>query len=182
MGKLSSLRDLWLGGAYLTGPIPPELGQLTHLRRLYLEDNRLTGGVPPELGNLSNLEDLELERNQLTGALPMSVLRITGLEFLQFQENAGLCVPETTDFVEWAGAIDDRDGPFCNEADRVALDSLYGAAGGTNWTNAGGWRGEGAVGDRHGVSADSLGRVLELDLAGNGLAGVVSPELGTLGT
>ena len=181
LGKLSSLRDLWLGGAYLTGPIPPELGQLTHLRRLYLEDNRLTGGVPPELGNLSNLEDLGLERNQLTGALPMSVLRITGLEFLQFQENAGLCVPGTTDFVEWAGAIDDREGPFCNQADRTALDSLYGAAGGTNWTNAGGWRGEGAVGDRHGVSADSLGRVLELDLAGNGLAGVVPPELGDLG-
>ena len=181
LGKLSSLRDLWLGGAYLTGPIPPELGQLTHLRRLYLEDNRLTGGVPPELGNFSNLEDLRLERNQLTGALPMSVLRITGLEFLQIQENAGLCVPGTTDFVEWAGAIDDREGPFCNQADRTALDSLYGAAGGTNWTNAGGWRGEGAVGDRHGVSADSLGRVLELDLAGNGLAGVVPPELGDLG-
>ncbi len=31
------------------------------------------------------------------------------------------------------------------------------------------------------MSADSLGRVLELDLAGNGLAGVVSPELGDLG-
>ena len=148
---------------------------------MYLEDNRLTGGVPPELGNLSNLEDLRLGRNQLTGALPMSVLRITGLEFLQIQENAGLCVPGTTDFVEWAGAIDNREGPFCNEADRTALDSLYGAAGGTNWTNAGGWRGEGAVGDRHGVSADSLGRVLELDLADNGLAGVVSHELGDLG-
>ena len=181
LGNLSELRRIWIGENDLTGPIPPELGQLTHLRRLYLEDNRLTGGVPPELGNLSNLEDLGLERNQLTGALPMSVLRITGLEFLQIQENAGLCVPGTTDFVEWAGAIDDREGPFCNEPDRTALDSLYGAAGGTNWTNAGGWRGEGAVGDRHGVSADSLGRVLELDLAGNGLAGVVSPELGDLG-
>ena len=181
LGKLSNLRQLYLKGAYLTGPIPPELGQLTSLGRLYLSSNHLTGGIPPELGNLSNLEDLRLERNQLTGALPMSVLRITGLEFLQIQENAGLCVPGTTDFVEWAGAIDDREGPFCNEPDRTALDSLYGAAGGTNWTNAGGWRGEGAVGDRHGVSADSLGRVLELDLAGNGLAGVVSPELGDLG-
>ena len=181
LGKLSNLRELYLRGAYLTGPIPPELGQLTMLGRLYLGGNLLEGPIPPELGNLSNLEDLRLEQNQLTGALPMSVLRITGLEFLQIQENAGLCVPGTTDFVEWAGAIDNREGPFCNEADRTALDSLYGAAGGTNWTNAGGWRGEGAVGDRHGVSADSLGRVLELDLAGNGLAGVVSPELGDLG-
>ena len=181
LGKLSNLRQLYLQGAYLTGPIPPELGQLTRLGRLYLGGNLLEGPIPPELGSLSNLEDLRLEQNQLTGALPMSVLRITGLEVLQIQENAGLCVPETTDFVEWAEAIDDRDGPFCNEADRTALDSLYGAAGGTNWTNAGGWRGEGAVGDRHGVSADSLGRVLELDLAGNGLAGVVSPELGDLG-
>ena len=181
LGKLSNLRELYLGSANLTGPIPPELGQLTRLGRLYLSANHLTGGIPPELGSLSNLEDLRLEQNQLTGALPMSVLRITGLEFLQIQENAGLCVPGTTDFVEWAGAIDNREGPFCNEADRTALDSLYGAAGGTNWTNAGGWLGEGAVGDRHGVSTDSLGRVLELDLAGNGLAGVVSPELGDLG-
>ena len=181
LGKLSNLRALYLRSAYLTGAIPPELGQLTRLGRLYLSANHLTGGIPPELGSLSNLEDLRLEQNQLTGALPMSVLRITGLERLQIQENAGLCVPETTDFVDWAGAIDNREGPFCNEADRTALDSLYGAAGGTNWTNAGGWRGEGAVGDRHGVSADSLGRVLELDLAGNGLAGVVSPELGDLG-
>ena len=181
LGKLSNLRALYLKGAYLTGPIPPELGQLTRLVRLYLSANRLEGPIPPALGNLSNLEDLQLAENQLTGALPMSVLRITGLERLQIQENAGLCVPGTTDFVEWAGAIDDREGPFCNQADRTALDSLYGAAGGTNWTNAGGWRGEGAVGDRHGVSADSLGRVLELDLAGNGLAGVVPPELGDLG-
>ncbi len=181
LGKLSNLRALYLKGAHLTGTIPPELGQLTRLGRLYLSANQLTGGIPPEIGNLSNLEDLRLEQNRLTGALPMSVLRITGLEVLQIQENAGLCVPGTTDFVGWAGAIDNREGPFCNEPDRTALDSLYGAAGGTNWTNAGGWRGEGAVGDRHGVSADSLGRVLELDLAGNGLAGVVSPELGDLG-
>ena len=182
LGKLSNLRQLYLKGAYLTGALPPELGQLTRLVRLYLSANRLEGPIPPALGNLSNLEDLQLEQNQLTGALPMSVLRITGLEFLQIQENAGLCVPGTTDFVEWAGVIDDREGPFCNEADRVALDSLYESTGGSNWTTSGGWQGEGgAVGDRHGVSADSLGRVLELDLAGNGLAGVVSPELGDLG-
>ena len=116
LGKLSNLRALYLKGAHLTGTIPPELGQLTRLGRLYLSANQLTGGIPPELGSLSNLEDLRLEQNRLTGALPMSVLRITGLEVLQIQENAGLCVPGTTDFVEWAGAIDDREGPFCNEA------------------------------------------------------------------
>ena len=180
LGNLSKLRALYLKGAYLTGPIPPELGQLTRLVRLYLSYNHLTGGIPPELGNLSNLEDLQLGRNKLTGALPMSVLRITGLERLQIQENAGLCVPGTTDFVEWAGAIDDRKGPFCNEADRTALDSLYGAAGGTNWTNADGWLGDAAIGLWHGVGADSLGRVVELDLAGNGLTGRLPPGLGDL--
>ena len=180
LGKLSNLRQLYLKGAYLTGPIPPELGQLTRLGRLYLSSNHLTGGIPPELGSLSNLEDLRLEQNQLTGALPMSVLRITGLERLHIQENAGLCVPGTTDFVEWAGAIDDREGPFCNEADRTALDSLYGAAGGTNWTNSDGWLGDAAIGLWHGVGADSLGRVVELDLAGNGLTGRLPPALGDL--
>ena len=180
LGNLSNLGSLWIVNSDLSGPIPPELGRLSRLWRLVLYGNRLTGPVPAELGNLSNLGVLGLEQNRLTGPFPPSVLGITGLEDLRFQENAGLCIPGTTGFVEWAVAVDDRSGPFCNEADRTALEALYSSAGGDGWTNSGGWLTDVAIGDWHGVTTDSLGRIVEVDLAANGLDGSVPDELGYL--
>ena len=181
LGNLSNLWTLWIDNNDLSGPIPPELGRLSHLGRLALFGNRLTGPVPPELGNLTSLVILRLEHNRLTGPFPPSVLGITGLEHLRFQENAGLCVPGTTGFVAWAAAAEQRSGPFCNEAGRAGLEALYGSAGGDGWTNSEGWLTDAAIGEWHGVTADSLGQVTEIDLAGNGLAGLVPPELGDLG-
>ena len=180
LGNLSDLWDLWIDNNDLSGPIPPELGRLSRLGRLALHGNRLTGPVPTELGNLANLRVLLLEQNRLTGPFPRSVLGITGLEDLRFQENAGLCIPGTTGFVAWAVAVEDRRGPFCNEAGRAALEALYRSAGGDGWTNSEGWLTDAAIGDWHGVSTDSLGRVVEVDLAANALDGSVPDELGDL--
>ena len=180
LGNLSNLWSLWIVNSDLSGPIPPELGRLSRLWRLVLYGNRLTGPVPSELGSLANLGVLSLERNRLTGPFPPSVLGITGLEYLRFQENDGLCVPGTTGFVAWAVAVEDRRGPFCNEAGRAALEALYRSAGGDGWTNSEGWLTDAAIGDWHGVTADSLGRVVEVDLAANGLDGSVPDELGDL--
>ena len=181
LGNLSNLKRLWLKDTGLTGPVPPELGNLAELERLELANNALTGPIPPEFGKLSRLGALELTRNQLTGPLPASVLGLTDLSYVTFGENAGLCMPGTAAFVEWAeGMYYDVEGPFCNEADRTALDALYEAAGGAEWSDAEGWRGERAVGDWHGVTADALGRVVEIDLESNGLEGSVPGELGDL--
>ncbi len=171
---------MWIENNDLSGPIPPELGHLSLLARLDLHGNRLTGSIPVELGNLANLEVLRLEQNRLTGPFPQSVLGIAGLEDLRFQENAGLCVPGTTDFVAWAVALDNRTGSFCNEADRAALETLYGSTGGDGWTNAEGWLTDAAIGEWHGATADSLGRIVEVDLEANGLDGSVPGELGDL--
>ena len=54
--------------------------------------------------------------------------------------------------------------------------SLYEAAGGSEWTRSDGWLDDVPVREWHGVSTDSVGRVLELDLSDNGLAGSL-PEL-----
>ena len=181
LGNLSELEVLSVGRNDLAGPIPPELGDLSSLRFLYADGNRLTGRIPPELGSLANLEDLRLEGNGLSGALPASLVRIEGLEDLRFAANAGLCVPGGSEFVEWARGLERLDGPFCNEADIAALNALHEAAGGADWTNSGGWMEEDAVSEWHGVSADSLGRVTGIDLAANGLAGLIPHELGDLG-
>ncbi|MYB05916.1 MAG: hypothetical protein F4Y24_06145 [Gemmatimonadetes bacterium] len=176
------MRRLSLLHNQLAGPIPPELGSLGNLEYLGLHANRLTGPIPPELGSLANLDELDLSVNALTGPIPPSLLRLDELRSFLIEGNA-LCVPGTSVFGAWLRAIENHDAAttaFCNAADLAALRSLYEAAGGTGWIQSGGWPDEGFVEDWHGVSADSLGRVTELDLAGNGLQGQLPPDLGTL--
>ena len=182
--ELGNLANLWVldlaANNSLSGPIPPELGNPANLTWLYLAYNSLTGPIPPELGNLSGLEDLFLDYNNLWGPIPRRLLDLTKLNRFFFNDNAGLCAPGTTDFADWLERIEGREGPFCNESDRAVLAALFEAAGGSGWTNAGGWFGDPILAGWHGVRADSLGRVTALDLSRNGLAGRLPGNLGEL--
>ena len=180
LGNLANLKHMGLGGNALTGPIPPQLGQLSNLEFLVLNVNALTGAVPPELGDLSSLRGLGLARNQLSGPIPRNLLKLRLGEGFGAEGNAGLCAPGTTEFIAWLRAIPYPSLPLCNEADIAALEAPYQATGGTGWTNSDGWVGDGSVSGWYGVSADSLGRVLELGLSRNGLSGRIPGLLGTL--
>ncbi len=180
LGNLSNLVGLYLGNNTLTGPIPTELGSLTALRSLSLGGNELTGTVPAELGNLPNLETLSLGWNQLTGPLPRSLLQLANLTWLYFLSTDGLCAPGTAEFAAWLEGIKWSHGPFCNQADREALELLFESAGGSGWTGSDGWLATQALEEWHGVTADSLGRVETLDLTRNGLEGELSPAIGNL--
>ena len=180
LGNLSNLRSLSLRSNSLTGQIPPELGRLERLTTLLLDGNGLTGHIPPELGGLANLTLIRLSNNKLVGPIPRSLIGLARLRTFYFARNDGLCAPGTTDFVTWLDGIGATDGPYCNEADAAVLEQLYNASGGPNWTNSDGWLDPPVLADWHGVSADSLGRVTELDLTGNGLAGSLSATLGNL--
>ena len=167
-------------------------GRVTHL---HLSANVLTGAVPPQVGHLARLKTLDLSYNSLSGPIPSTFLQLSLDEF-QFGRNDGFCAPGTRDFIAWAALIDGQpdpvpgpatySGPFCNAGDVRALESLYEAADGENWTNSDGWVDAvrwievGAVGapaDWYGVTADSLGRVRSLRLSHNGLSGRVPPDL-----
>ena len=65
-------------------------------------------------------------------------------------------------------------------ADRAALVALYNAAGGPNWTNNDGWNTSAPIGQWHGVTTDSDGRVTRLELDTNGLNGRIPADLGGL--
>ena len=64
--------------------------------------------------------------------------------------------------------------------DRAALVALYNATDGANWLNNRNWLSNGPMGEWHGVTTDSDGRVTRLDLRHNQLTGEIPEELGNL--
>ncbi len=182
-GELGNLSSLWRLALYendLTGPIPPELANLLSLTQLWLRDNDLTGPIPPELANLIGLTQLDLSSNDLTGPIPHSFLQLDRLRQFFIGGNGSLCVPGTSSFVAWLQGIENASGPYCNEADAAALETLYNASGGADWTNSSRWLETPALDEWYGVTADALGRVVSLDLSRNGLAGRLPGSLGEL--
>ncbi len=184
LGNLANLRSLGLSQNGLTGPIPAELASLANLESLWLGGNALTGPIPAVLGNLANLEALNLSFNALTGPIPQSFLQLDRLRRFYFGNNENLCVPGSSAFVAWMRRIEDRDedseSVFCNAADVAVLKSLYELTGGPDWTNSEGWLGTPVLAQWHGVTADSLGRVVTLDLTRNRLAGELPASMGDL--
>ena len=65
-------------------------------------------------------------------------------------------------------------------SDRVALEALYDATGGSGWTNSTNWKTSAPLGDWYGVTSDASGRVTELRLSDNGLAGSIPSTFGGL--
>ena len=76
------------------------------------------------------------------------------------------------------------------ESDRAALEAVYRATGGDDWTDNANWLSDAPLRDWHGVETNEQGRVTELRLGGwdetvrshvgNGLIGALPLELGTL--
>ena len=64
--------------------------------------------------------------------------------------------------------------------DRAALVALYNTTDGPNWSSNTNWLSNAPMGEWHGVTTDSDGRVTELDLSSNQLTGEIPVELGNL--
>jgi hypothetical protein len=62
-------------------------------------------------------------------------------------------------------------------SDRLALEALYKSCGGADWNRKGGWMTDAGLGEWHGVTVDAEGRVTNLNLCMNNLAGPLPSEL-----
>ena len=188
LGNLRSLEHMALGLSSLTGPIPPELGNLHKLVTLDLSHNQLTGPIPTELGNLTELQFLFLSENQLTGSLPLSFTRLENLATMGCRgASSGACVPSSDAFRAWVREVEARGDshiavnmPFCDEIDAAALERLYYATNGSEWTRSEGWLEDEDLSRWYGILTDSIGRVAGIDLRGNGLSGTLPEALGHL--
>ena len=75
---------------------------------------------------------------------------------------------------------DDGGSPSGGSPDRVALEQLFKATGGTGWINSSNWMTAAPLDEWFGVTTDAEGRVTELLLHQNELAGSIPAELGRL--
>ena len=96
----------------------------------------------------------------------MRVYRLTPAERLLRAQIAALAVAVFSTVLA-AGAVA-QDGAA---SDRAALEALYDATGGADWTESTSWKTAAPLGEWHGVTTDAVGRVAGLDLGYNGLAG-----------
>ena len=86
-------------------------------------------------------------------------------------------------FRAWLGAIAllrDTGAECAPATDREILEMLHDATGGRDWIDARNWLTDAPLGEWRGVEVDDQGRVVELRLWDNGLAGPIPPELGEL--
>lgn len=65
--------------------------------------------------------------------------------------------------------------------DRAVLAAIYQATGGANWTNSDNWLTGAPLDEWYGVETDEIGRVTDLSLSSNALAGPLPREIGALG-
>ena len=178
LGNLSNLERLVLAENQLEGPIPPELGRLANLKSLWLNDNHLKGAIPSELANLSSLDELVLGgTNHLSGCIP-EVLGIA-----RHSDFAALRLP----YCDLNGRVPKAAGPRPTTApettlaaEREVLVELYHVTDGPNWVTSSNWLSNAPLDEWHGVVTDPSGRVVELRLPDNQLAGVIPLNLGKL--
>ena len=171
----------WRGGAALAGWHGVGTDSLGRVATLDLAGNGLAGRLPAGLGDLAALTGLRVGDNALSGRLPRTLLDLA-LDELDYA-GTELCAPADETFRAWLDAIAvlRGTGAECAPAtDREILEMLHDATGGRDWIDARNWLTDAPLGEWRGVEVDDQGRVVELRLWDNGLAGRLPPEFGDL--
>ena len=106
-------------------------------------------------------------------AVSGSVVTVTGVE------KGTVTVTVTATDLEGLSAMQSFQVTVVN-SDRATLGALYDALGGDDWTNNTKWKTDAPLGEWHGVTTNSDGRVVRLGLNDNNLAGQVPSEIGDL--
>ena len=145
-------------------------------------DLRLGGSAEQEMGRdytLTGSLSITIPANTTSGA---TMLTFTPLADNLPEDNENIIVEAvvggktegsvTLPLIDMAGA--------CAARDRAALEALYNATGGPDWTNNTNWLSDRPLSEWHGITVDSNGCVTELNLPNNQLTGSIPSELGNL--
>ena len=188
LGNLANLNGMYLNNNQLTGKIPSDLGNLSNLASMYLHENRLTGAIPADLGKLTGVWEMNLSNNRLTGQIPVELGNLRQL-YLYGNRLTG-CIPAAwrVSVGRDTNDLDQLGLPFCAPSsdagasanDRAALVALFDATDGWNWRYNSNWTNDAPLWKWRGVATALNGRVIDLELDHNYLAGEIPAELGRL--
>ena len=148
---------------------------------LSLGENNLIGLIPSQVGDLVSLVSLDLSGNAaLSGILPRSFIKLS-LQNLNLN-GTGVCIPTDTEFTQWLERIRFFTGSVCteNRPDHNGLIELYASTNGPGWKYSNNWLSERPLSEWYGVSTDSNGRVVSLDLTDNNLQGLMPSGIAQL--
>ena len=172
----------WLDGPVLAGWHGIAADSLGRVTMLDLSGNALAGRLPASISALARLTELRIANNpQLAGRLPLSLADLP-LRTLNYAKT-DLCVPDSASFQRWLSTIPSHDGTGAEcppLSDREALEALYDATSGPEWTRNENWLTDAPLGEWDGVDTDDQGRVVGIRFTANGLVGRIPPELGDL--
>ena len=171
----------WLGEAALARWHGVGTDSVGRVATLDLAGNGLAGRLPAGLGDLAAMTALRVGDNALSGRLPRTLLDLP-LDELDYA-GTELCAPADEVFRAWLEAIAvlRGTGAECAPAtDRAILEMLHDATGGRDWIDSRNWLTDAPLEEWRGVEVDDQGRIVELRLWDNGLAGRLPPELGNL--
>lgn len=201
LGNLERLRLLYLQHNELSGTIPPTLGKLENLENLRLQENMLQGDIPQEFGGLARLKELYMNSNNLSGEIPEELGLLKDLTVVNFENNAKLtgtlprtfinlklfslhlfgtqvCIPRDLEFQDWKLSFHNHYVMDCEAGpDLIALESLFYVAGGRDWINNDGWLTAEPRDQWFGVSVDTSGAVVAIELPENGMSGRIPSAL-----
>ena len=206
LGSISSLTQLWLFGNQLSGSIPTEIGDLSRLAGFYIHSNRLTGSIPAEVASLTSsgtgvLNAIGFCDNRLSGAVPTALRSIflfqyptsSGYDPIQCQDSrlSTLATASCTDgtFVDLTANPRVTGNNNDLAEDCLALVAIFNAFAGATGNDYVRWSSDlrqwGAAGETQKIDAwpevtVSSGRVTELKLHDNNLAGTITADYGKL--
>ena len=127
-----------------------------------------------------------------TGWQPLGGDNLTGTSYTHTTVTAGTTYHYSIRTVNTAGQNSDWLQPYPaatvpdpsagpdTAGERAALVALYNATNGASWTYKTNWLSDKPLGEWHGVTTNSNGRVIELNLYGSELSGSIPSELGNL--
>lgn len=189
IGNLTSLKYLDLGFNLLSDTLNENIGNLSALEILFLDNNQFSGSIPFSLLELNNLGQFNIQNNNLSGCFDV-----------KFGKWCGRFLSSNFSVEGGSNNFDADFETFCNNGDGICpiercnikewrtLKQFYKTTNGNSWTDNLNWdmvTGNLPVVDcdlrnLRGVSLNTEGRVIALDLYDNNLTGYLPYEIGDL--
>ena len=190
---IPTLENIILSNNMLDGEISSDICNLSSLTELRVGVNQLNGSIPSCLGGYLNLGVVDISSNMISGCYPAEWTAYCGTTQVNFANNP--CLRDWDEFCDTNGNCTPAGGATIDNYhpdDLTALMALFTdlqysyLSEKLTWHNSDGWVADDCGGPIdlslwYGVTLNSSGRVVELDLSNNNLNGYpLPPEIGLL--